>query len=99
MTDFDALLHGPQNTPHAFLHAFDLVALDGADLRRQPIEDLEGRVGELLQGASAGIQLNEHIESDPGELFAHACRMDLEGIVWKRAGSPTSPVDGQIGSS
>jgi bifunctional non-homologous end joining protein LigD len=31
-----------------------------------------------------GLQLNEHIEADGPTLFAHACKMGLEGIVSKR---------------
>ena len=32
--------------------------------------------------------MNEHIEADGPTVFAHACKMGLEGIVSKRKGSP-----------
>src|SRR5262245_44110303 len=39
--------------------------------------------------AGPGVQLNEHLEHEDGDLvFRHACKMGLEGIVSKRLGSP-----------
>ena len=37
--------------------------------------------------ASPGIQFNEHIEGDGPTVFAHACKLGLEGIVSKRKDS------------
>jgi bifunctional non-homologous end joining protein LigD len=37
--------------------------------------------------ARPGIRFNEHIEGDGPTVFAHACKMGLEGIVSKRLGS------------
>ena len=37
--------------------------------------------------AAPGLRLNEHIEADGPTVFAHACRMGLEGIVSKRKAS------------
>jgi hypothetical protein len=41
----------------------------------------------VLAKAGAGLRLNEHIEADGPTVFAHACRMGLEGIVSKRKNS------------
>jgi hypothetical protein len=41
----------------------------------------------LLKRAAPGLRLNEHIEADGPTVFAHACKMGLEGIVSKRKGS------------
>ena len=41
-----------------------------------------------LGKARPGIRFNEHIEGDGPTVFAHACKMGLEGIVSKRLGSP-----------
>jgi ATP-dependent DNA ligase len=38
--------------------------------------------------AASGLRLNEHIEADGPTVFAHACKMGLEGIVSKRKDSP-----------
>ena len=41
-----------------------------------------------LAKAGAGIRFNEHIDADGPTVFAHACKMGLEGIVSKRKDSP-----------
>jgi hypothetical protein len=38
-----------------------------------------------------GLKFNEHIEADGPTVFAHACKMGLEGIVSKRKDSPYRP--------
>jgi bifunctional non-homologous end joining protein LigD len=38
--------------------------------------------------ASPGVRFNEHIEGDGPTVFAHACKLGLEGIVSKRKDSP-----------
>jgi bifunctional non-homologous end joining protein LigD len=40
-----------------------------------------------LKRAAPGLRLNEHIEADCPDVFAHACKMGLEGIVSKRKAS------------
>jgi bifunctional non-homologous end joining protein LigD len=72
-----------------FLYAFDLIELDGQDLRRDPLEVRKATLASVLARAGAGFRLNEHIEHDDGEtVFRHACKLGLEGIVSKRKGSP-----------
>ncbi len=72
---------------YVFLYAFDLIELDGKDLRREPIEQRKAALAKLLRGAKLGLQLSEHI-AEPGDVvFRHACRLGLEGIVSKRLGS------------
>jgi ATP dependent DNA ligase domain len=68
--------------------AFDLIELDGDDLRRWPFSRRKARLARLLAGRDAGIVLNEHIESDGAVVFAGACRMGLEGIGSKRLDAP-----------
>jgi bifunctional non-homologous end joining protein LigD len=68
-----------------FLYAFDLIELNGEDLRRDPLQ-----VRKAVAKARPGIRFNEHIECDGPTVFAHACKMGLEGIVSKR-GRPTVP--------
>jgi bifunctional non-homologous end joining protein LigD len=67
--------------------AFDLLELDGWDLRSQPIERRKGTLGKLLKGAHSSIVLNEHYEADGEIEFEHACKLGCEGIVSKRIGS------------
>ena len=82
------LLRHRRNEPQAFLYAFDLVELDGTDLRREPIEVRMATLASILRKARHGLRLNEHLEHDCGlTVFQHACKMGLEGIVSKRLGS------------
>jgi bifunctional non-homologous end joining protein LigD len=73
---------------HVFLYAFDLIELNGDDLRREPLDTRKATLASLLKRAPPGLRLNEHIEADGPTVFAHACKMGLEGIVSKRRGSP-----------
>ena len=70
-----------------FLYAFDLIELNGDDLRREPLEVRKATLASVLAKAAVGVRLNEHIEADGPTVFVHACKMDLEGIVSKRKGS------------
>ena len=67
--------------------AADLIELNGDDLRREPLDVRKATLASLLSKARAGIRVNEHIEADGPTVFAHACRMGLEGIVSKRKAS------------
>ncbi len=72
----------------AVLCAFDLIELDGEDLRRSSIEYRKHKLAKLVaRGAHLGIVLNEHYEGDGEIVFKHACKLGCEGIVSKRLGS------------
>jgi bifunctional non-homologous end joining protein LigD len=82
------LLRHRRNEPQAFLYAFDLLELDGADLRREPNEVRKATLASILRKSRHWVRLNEHLEHDCGlTVFQHACKMGLEGIVSKRLGS------------
>jgi bifunctional non-homologous end joining protein LigD len=70
-----------------FLYAFDLIELNGDDLRRDPLEVRKAALASIVAKASPGIRFNEHIEGDGPTVFAHACKLGLEGIVSKRKDS------------
>ena len=55
---------------------FDLIELNGDDLRRDPLEVRKATLASILAKAGPGIRFNEHIEGV-------ACKMGLEGIVSK----------------
>ena len=73
---------------HVLLYAFDLLELEGEDLRREPFETREATLASLLRGSLPGLRLNEHLAYPGDVVFQHACKMGLEGIVSKRLGSP-----------
>src|SRR5688572_28858718 len=68
-------------------YAFDLLHLDGADYRGEPLEARRALLRHALDGAPAQLQLSEEYEGDGAEFFKAAERMGLEGIVSKRRGS------------
>jgi bifunctional non-homologous end joining protein LigD len=83
MPDF-RLLHGKQNDEAAQLIAFDLLQLDGDDLRSSPLLDRKKRLARLLIKLKDGIQYNDHLEGDGRDIYAAACKLGHEGIVAKR---------------
>jgi bifunctional non-homologous end joining protein LigD len=70
-----------------FLCAFDLLELDGKDLRREPIEVRKATLASLLRSCRGGPQYNQHLVHPGDVVFRQACAMGLEGIVSKRLGS------------
>jgi bifunctional non-homologous end joining protein LigD len=70
------------------LCAFDLLELDGEDLRASPIEEHKRTLARLLRRSNPGIVLNEHFNGDGAVIYRHACALGCEGIVSKRLGSP-----------
>src|SRR6266403_4766644 len=76
-----------QHDGDVFLYAFDLIELNGDDLRRDPLEVRKATLRSMLAKAGLGLRYNEHLESDGPTVFAHACKMGLEGIVSKRKDS------------
>jgi bifunctional non-homologous end joining protein LigD len=75
-----------------FAYGFDLLALDGEDLRNQPLERRKVMLARILRRSADGIILNEHMDGELGAaMFKHACRMGLEGIVSKRRDKPYQP--------
>lgn len=81
------LLRSSNVQPAAFLWAFDLLMLDGADLRPIALETRKEGLAWLLRDVGFGLALNEHEEGDGPVLFSAACQLGLEGIVSKRRGS------------
>jgi bifunctional non-homologous end joining protein LigD len=72
-----------------FLYGFDLLELNGDDLRREPLEVRKATLASVLAKGGPGLRLCEHLEHQDGEVvFRHACKMGLEGIVSKRRDSP-----------
>ena len=86
MASFDKLRHRSHD-PEVFLVAFDLLELDGQDLRREPLEVRKQTLASLLRGSLPGVQFNAHLMHRGDIVFEHACKMGLEGIVSKRLGS------------
>jgi ATP-dependent DNA ligase len=86
LADFELLRYHRRDAA-VTLVVFDLLELDGRDLRREPIETRKVELARLLDGCRPGITLN-HVFDDWGPIvFEHACQLGCEGIVSKRRGS------------
>jgi bifunctional non-homologous end joining protein LigD len=70
-----------------FLYAFDLIELNGDDLRPDPLEGRKATLQMILAKAGPGIRFNEHMEGDGETVFRHACKLGLDGSVSKRRDS------------
>jgi bifunctional non-homologous end joining protein LigD len=71
-----------------FLYAFDLLELNGVDLRPLPLEARRVGLARLLRQVKHGLHLSDHVEADGPAVFRHACLLGVEGVVSKRKGSP-----------
>jgi ATP-dependent DNA ligase len=77
-----------QHDRTVILYAFDLLELDGEDLRREPVEVRKATLeGLLRRHGRPGLRFAEHLEGDGQTIFQHACKLGCEGIVSKRKGS------------
>jgi bifunctional non-homologous end joining protein LigD len=76
-----------QHDRAAMLCAFDLIELDGQDLRDAPLEERKHTLANVLYRESDGITFNRHYDGDGAIIFEHACALGCEGIVSKRLGS------------
>lgn len=82
----DALSEGAGSKLH--FYAFDLLYLDGFDLRGAKILQRKQLLAQLLGGHVSGrsaIQLSDHVEGEGDALYERASELGLEGIVSKRA--------------
>jgi bifunctional non-homologous end joining protein LigD len=77
-----------RSAPDAILYAFDLLELDGADLRSLPLSERRAILAEILVGAPPGIELSPHLDDGGEQMLRHACEFGLEGIVAKRKDAP-----------
>lgn len=77
-----------QNATDARFIAFDLLWLDGEDLRQRPVEERRELLESVLAQASGPIALSERVSGSTEEAMTHARTHALEGLVAKRKGSP-----------
>jgi bifunctional non-homologous end joining protein LigD len=89
ISDFDALRSAIHKARHRLvLFAFDLLHLDGKDLRRTPLLEWRAALRKLIQEHPCSpIQFSDHVDCDGAKFFNAAADLGLEGIVSKRATS------------
>lgn len=75
-------------TDRMVLYLFDLLYLDGADLRTAPLVERKRSLEVLLHKASPALRYSEHFEEEGDLVLRHACQMSLEGVVSKKKDGP-----------
>jgi bifunctional non-homologous end joining protein LigD len=81
-TDFSVLQNELKGkSTKIVLVAFDLLYLNGYDLRRLPLIERKTHLKKIIDGTD--IQFSESFEVDGPEMYAHACKVGLEGVVSK----------------
>jgi bifunctional non-homologous end joining protein LigD len=71
---------------------FDLLWIDGEDVRKLPMEERRARLERAMKGAKDPLALSSTIEGDDWrEILSIACRGGLEGVIAKRKGTRYTP--------
>jgi bifunctional non-homologous end joining protein LigD len=89
--DFNALQNSfdSGSTSKIVLFFFDLMYVNGTDVREQPLKARRALLSELMDEVNTDLlRYSEDFAQDPGSLVASACKMKLEGIIGKRADAP-----------
>src|SRR5215467_15610507 len=71
--------------------AFDLLFLNGKDLRELPLIGRKAQLKRLLRRKRSPLLYVDHIEADGRPFFQKVCELDLEGIVGKRKTAAEKP--------
>jgi bifunctional non-homologous end joining protein LigD len=92
VASFDLVRHHRANE-RIFLYAFDLIELNGDDLRRDPLEGRKITLEMILTRAGSGIRFNEHMEGDGETVFRHAFSPYRSGRSrdWLKMKNPNAP--------
>jgi len=69
------------NSKRLVLYTFDLLYLNGYDLRKLPLFERKALLKKII--AKTDIQFSESFEVDGAEMYKHACKTGLEGVVSK----------------
>ncbi|WP_334163383.1 DNA ligase D [Phenylobacterium sp.] len=79
-------------TANLIFFAFDVLFLDGEDLRNLPLRDRKARLQAALEAAGKKVEKRiryvDHFETAGEAVLQSACRMSLEGIVSKKLDAP-----------
>jgi bifunctional non-homologous end joining protein LigD len=91
VSNFQALqnsLQGVESRPLVY-YAFDLLQLDGDDLRLLPLVERKAKLQKLLPKENTGrIRYSDHLIGQGEEFLQHSCQSGLEGIICKRGNRP-----------
>ncbi|WP_034885492.1 non-homologous end-joining DNA ligase [Ensifer aridi] len=81
-------LPSPYEASAVIFYVFDLLYLDGRDLRRLPLRHRRRLLKPLVAGCEGAIRLSEEVEANGEEFLRIACAHGLEGIIAKHREKP-----------
>jgi bifunctional non-homologous end joining protein LigD len=94
-TDFqhlqNALKAGRQAQARLVYFAFDLLFIDGEDLRDRPLAERKQRLRALLGEREDAVRFSADLSGEGRTVLAQACRLGLEGLIAKRSDRPYRP--------
>ena len=90
-TSFARLARRGQERVAVFLYVFDVLWLEGEDVRALPLRARKRLLRSELRFNAPALRFSTHRNADGEEYFAQACRHGWEGLVAKRADSPYTP--------
>lgn len=76
-----------EKRPPIFFYVFDLLQLDGENLRSRPIEDRKALLEHVLANPPGVLRLSPTLGPDAKRLLQQARRLGLEGLIGKRSAS------------
>ncbi len=88
-TDFQALqnyIKKPQGKRLSYV-IFDILALDGEDLRQKPLTERKIILEKLLLNAPQSLTYSKHIAGEGEKCISSACKLEMEGVVGKLSSS------------
>ena len=91
LTDFKSLQeHIDSAHPAIRYFAFDLLSLDGKNVREKPLRERRALLQKLMSAkrVSDWLVYSDSLEGSGREFYAQACQKELEGIISKRADAP-----------
>ncbi|MFS3137059.1 DNA ligase D [Gluconacetobacter sacchari] len=77
-------------------YAFDLLYLDGEDLRAARLSDRKAALRRIMPRAPGRLRFSEHFDEDGPLVLRHACGLGLEGVISKQADAPYRSGRGRI---
>ncbi|WP_244195387.1 non-homologous end-joining DNA ligase [Caballeronia arationis] len=77
-----------RNNEEIVLFLFDLMYLDGKDLRKVPLWARRARLAALLEEAGDRLRFSQDFDAPPAQVFEAAAGLGLEGLVLKRRDAP-----------
>ncbi|MBW4656622.1 MAG: non-homologous end-joining DNA ligase [Kaiparowitsia implicata GSE-PSE-MK54-09C] len=79
---------GKRFASEAIFYAFDLLYLNGRDLRALSLDERRKMLADRLGAGHSSIRLSEEVDADGAQFMKLACELDLEGIIAKRRDAP-----------